>query len=44
MKKNAYKTPKGGAFRTYFHGNRQANGCTFRKVPKAKEGQHERKL
>ena len=44
MKKRSYKTPKGGTFRTYFHGNRWTNGCTFRKVPKAKEGQHERKL
>ena len=30
MKKNAYKTPKDGTFRTYFHGNRRTNGCTFR--------------
>lgn len=44
MKKNAYKTSKGGTFRTYFHGNKRINGCTFRKVSKAKEGQHERKL
>lgn len=35
MKKNAYKTPKGGTFRTYFHGNKKTNGCAFRKVPKA---------
>ena len=44
MKKRSYKTPKGGNFRTYFHGNRRTNGCTFHKAPKAKEGQHERKL
>lgn len=44
MKKIAYKTPKGGDFRTYFHGNGKTNGCTFRKVAKEKEGQHERKL
>lgn len=35
MKKRSYKTPKGGTFRTYFHGNRWTNGCTFRKVPNA---------
>ncbi len=40
MKKKAYKTPAGGAFRTYFHGNKKTNGCTFRKVPKEKEEQH----
>ncbi len=44
MKKNAYKTQKSGSFRTYFHGNRKTNGCTFHKVAKEKEGQHERKL
>lgn len=44
MKKSAYKTPAGGAFRTYFHGNRKTNSCTFRKVGKAKEGRHERNL
>ena len=41
MKKKAYKTPKGGTFRTYFHGNRKTNGCTFRKVAKAKEVRNE---
>lgn len=32
MKKNAYKSRGGSSFRTYFHGNRKTNGCTFRKV------------
>ena len=41
MKKKAYMTPKGGTFRTYFHGNRKTNGCTFRKVAKAKEVRNE---
>lgn len=44
MKKSAYKTHKGVAFRNYFHGNKKTNGCTFRKVAKEKEGQHEQKL
>lgn len=44
MRKNSYKTPKDGTFRTYFHGNKKTNGCAFRKVSKAKEGYHERKL
>lgn len=42
MKKSAYKTPKDGTFRTYFHGNRRTNGCTFRKVVRAKEEQCEK--
>lgn len=29
MKKNSYKTPKGGAFRTYFHGSRLTNGASL---------------
>lgn len=37
MKKKAYKTPAGGAFRNYFHGNRKTNGCTLHKVNKPKE-------
>ncbi len=32
MKKKQYKTSKGASFRTYFHGNRMTNGCTFRRV------------
>ena len=32
MKKKCYKTPKGGAFRTYFHGSRLTNGASFRRV------------
>lgn len=36
MKKSAYKTHKGVAFRNYFHGNSKTNGCSFRKVGKAK--------
>ena len=46
MKKHAYKSPKGASFRTYFHGNRQTNGCAFRKVaqkprPREKEARDE---
>lgn len=56
MKKSAYKIPKGGSFRTYFHGNRKTNGCSFRAMKRTtdrelcnamgfpKEGQHEREL
>ena len=44
MKKSAYKTHKGVAFRNYFHGNKKTNGGTFRKVANEKERTHERKL
>lgn len=37
MKKKAYKTPVGGSFRTYFHGNKKTNGCTIRKVNRPSE-------
>lgn len=36
MKQKQYKTLKGASFRTYFHGNRQTNGCSFRRVPQKK--------
>ncbi len=36
MKKKQYKTPKGASFRTYFHGNRFTNNCSFRRVPQKK--------
>ncbi len=32
MKKTAYKSPKEGGFRTWFHGNRKTNGCSFQRV------------
>lgn len=34
MKKKACKTPKGGSFRTYFHGNKRINGCSFHRIVK----------
>ncbi len=36
MKKTAYKTGKGSGFRSYFHGNRLTNGCSVRRVKRAK--------
>ncbi len=36
MKKKQYKTSKGASFRTYFHGNRFTNNCSFRRVPQKK--------
>ncbi len=39
MKKKPYKTPKGASFRTYFHGNRFTNNCSFRRVPQKKPGE-----
>lgn len=38
MKKKAYKTPKGGSFRTYFHGDSKTNGCSFHRIVKPGKG------
>lgn len=40
MKKKAYKTPKGGTFRTYFHGSKITNGASFRRAAKRPETVH----
>lgn len=36
MKKKQYKTLKGASFRTFYHGNRFTNNCSFRQVPQKK--------
>ncbi len=36
MKKKQYKTRSGASFRTYYHGNRLTNGCSFRRVSQKK--------
>ncbi len=38
MKKKQYKTPKGASFRTFYHGNRKTNGCSFRRVSNKETG------